>query len=42
MERAMIESALRTARHNKSRAAKQLGLTRSQLYVRLKKYGLDA
>jgi transcriptional regulator with PAS, ATPase and Fis domain len=42
MERAMIENALKTARHNKSKAAKQLGLTRTQLYVRLKKYGLDA
>jgi PAS domain S-box-containing protein len=41
MERAMIEKALQAARHNKSKAAKQLGLTRSQLYVRLKKYGLD-
>jgi transcriptional regulator with PAS, ATPase and Fis domain len=41
MQRTMIENALREARHNKSRAAKQLGLTRTQLYVRLKKYGLE-
>jgi len=43
MERAMIEQALQRARFNKSRAAKAIGLTRHQLYVRLRKYGfLDA
>ena len=41
MERAAIESALREARQNKSKAAKRLGLSRTQLYVRLRKYGLD-
>ena len=41
MERAMIEEALKAARFNKSKAAKQLGLTRTQLYVRLKRYGLE-
>ena len=41
MERAAIEHALREVRHNKSKAAKLLGLTRTQLYVRLRKYGLD-
>jgi transcriptional regulator with PAS, ATPase and Fis domain len=41
MERAMIEQALQTARFNKSKAAKALGLTRQQLYVRMHKYGLD-
>jgi transcriptional regulator with GAF, ATPase, and Fis domain len=41
MERALIERALLDARFNKSLAAKALGLTRSQLYVRLRKYGLD-
>ena len=40
VERAMIEQALRSARFNKSKAAKQLGLTRTQLYVRLKRHGL--
>jgi transcriptional regulator with GAF, ATPase, and Fis domain len=40
MERAMIEQALSTARFNKSRAAKALGLTRQQLYVRMRKYGI--
>ena len=41
VERAMIEQALKEARFNKSKAAKQLGLTRTQLYVRLKRYGLE-
>jgi DNA-binding NtrC family response regulator len=41
MERAAIERALRDTRHNKSKAARLLGLTRTQLYVRLRKYGLD-
>ena len=41
MERTMIEQALKDARFNKSKAAKQLGLTRTQLYVRLKRYGLE-
>jgi DNA-binding NtrC family response regulator len=39
MERAMIEQALHSARFNKSRAAKAIGLTRRQLYVRMRKYG---
>jgi len=41
MERAMIEKALQKARFNKSIAAKALGLTRAQLYTRLKRHGLD-
>ena len=41
VERAMIEQALATARFNKSKAAKALGLTRHQLYIRMKKYGFD-
>jgi transcriptional regulator with GAF, ATPase, and Fis domain len=41
-ERRMVEDALRRARGNKSRAAALLGLTRSQLYTRLQRYGLDA
>jgi transcriptional regulator with GAF, ATPase, and Fis domain len=41
VERAMIEQALKDARYNKSKAAKQLGLTRTQLYVRLRRYGLE-
>jgi len=39
-ERAMIEKALQQARFNKSVAAKALGLTRAQLYTRLKRHGL--
>jgi transcriptional regulator with PAS, ATPase and Fis domain len=41
MERMMIEEALKAARFNKSKAAKQLGLTRTQLYVRLRRHGLE-
>jgi transcriptional regulator with PAS, ATPase and Fis domain len=41
MERAMIEQALQRARFNKSKAAKELGLTRHQLYVRMRKYGFE-
>jgi transcriptional regulator with PAS, ATPase and Fis domain len=41
MERTMIEEALQSARFNKSKAAKALRLTRQQLYVRMRKYGLD-
>ena len=41
VEKDMIERALQQARFNKSEAAKQLGLTRAQLYVRLKRHGLE-
>lgn len=41
VERAMIERALQDARFNKSQAAKRLGLTRAQLYVRLHRHGLE-
>jgi transcriptional regulator with GAF, ATPase, and Fis domain len=41
VERAMVEQALRNARFNKSKAAQELGLTRAQLYVRMKRYGLE-
>ena len=40
-ERAMIEKALQHARFNKSVAAKAMGLTRAQLYTRLKRHGLE-
>ena len=40
-ERQMITEALAKARGNKSRAARLLGLTRSQLYTRMKRFGLD-
>jgi transcriptional regulator with GAF, ATPase, and Fis domain len=41
VERALIAKALTDAHFNKSEAAKALGLTRAQLYVRLRKHGLD-
>jgi two-component system response regulator FlrC len=41
VERQTIEQVMRATRGNKSRAAKRLGLTRTQLYSRLRKYGLD-
>lgn len=41
VERAMIEKVLNDVRYNKSQAAKVLGLTRAQLYVRLRKHGLE-
>jgi DNA-binding NtrC family response regulator len=40
-ERHMVVEALRKTDGNKSRAARILGLTRSQLYTRLKRFGLD-
>ena len=36
----MVENALVGARYNKSEAARALGLTRAQFYVRLKRHGL--
>jgi transcriptional regulator with GAF, ATPase, and Fis domain len=41
MERGMIEQALQTARFNKSKAARALGLTRHRLDIRMKKYGFE-
>jgi transcriptional regulator with GAF, ATPase, and Fis domain len=41
LERSAIEKALQDARFNKSRAARALGLTRGQLYGKLKRLGLD-
>jgi two-component system response regulator AtoC len=40
IERGMVEKALEDARYNKSDAARALGLTRKQLYVRLRRFGL--
>jgi transcriptional regulator with GAF, ATPase, and Fis domain len=40
VERRRIEQVLRETDGNKSRAASRLGLTRTQLYVRLRKYDL--
>ena len=41
VERALIAQAMKDARFNKSEAARALGLTRAQLYVRLRQHGLD-
>ena len=40
LERSLVVKALTQTRHNKTRAAKLLGLTRAQLYSRIEKYGL--
>ncbi|HEY7462699.1 MAG TPA: sigma 54-interacting transcriptional regulator, partial [Gemmatimonadota bacterium] len=40
IEQVMVEKSLREARYNKSAAAKALGLTRKQLYIRLRRFGL--
>ena len=40
LERGLVEKALARARGNRSQAARFLGLTRSQLYTRLRRYGL--
>jgi transcriptional regulator with PAS, ATPase and Fis domain len=41
IERDTITQVLRECRWNRTRAAKRLGLTRTQLYLRLQKYGLE-
>jgi two-component system NtrC family response regulator len=41
VERDTIEHVMRECRWNKSKAAKRLGLSRTQLYVRLRKYDLE-
>ena len=42
IERSLLEQALERSRHNKSHAARLLGLSRAKLRYRLKKHGLDA
>jgi transcriptional regulator with GAF, ATPase, and Fis domain len=41
VERETIARVMRETRWNKSKAARRLGLSRTQLYVRLRKYGLE-
>jgi two-component system response regulator HydG len=40
VDRTYVERALEQTRGNKSKAARLLGLSRSQLYSRLEKYGI--
>jgi transcriptional regulator of acetoin/glycerol metabolism len=40
LERRAIERVMREAEGNKAKAARLLGISRTQLYVRLRKYGL--
>jgi hypothetical protein len=40
MERTRIEQALQRVGFNKTKAARELGLTRHQLYVRIRRYGI--
>ncbi|MFQ5745026.1 MAG: sigma-54-dependent transcriptional regulator [Acidobacteriota bacterium] len=42
LERRLLQQALERSRHNKSKAARLLGLSRATLRYRLKKFGLDA
>jgi len=42
VERETIDRVMRDSGGNKSKAARKLGLSRTQLYVRLRKYDLDA
>jgi DNA-binding NtrC family response regulator len=42
VERGIIVRVLEECRGNKARAARRLGLTRTQLYSRIQKYGLES
>ena len=42
VERMLLVQALEQSRHNKSEAARLLGMTRATFRYRLRKYGLDA
>ena len=41
IERRAIEQVMREVNGNKVRASRQLGISRTQLYLRLRKHGLD-
>jgi len=42
LEKQLILNALEQTKHNKSKTSKLLGLSRTQLRTRMKKYGLGA
>jgi len=42
IERQTIERMLQQTDWNKSKTARRLGLTRTQLYVRLRRYGIES
>ena len=41
VERATVAKVLRECRGNKTKAARRLGLSRTQIYMRIRKYGLE-
>jgi DNA-binding NtrC family response regulator len=41
LEREMIQQGLTRTRNNKSRLARELGISRSNLILKIAKYGLD-
>ena len=41
VERTTITKVVQECRNNKTRAARRLGLTRTQLHLRIRKYGLE-
>ena len=41
IERDTVAKVLRECRGNKTKAARRLGLSRTQLYMRIRKYGLE-
>ena len=41
IERRTIERVMREVKGNKAQASRELGITRTQLYMRLRKHGLE-
>ncbi|MBV8201746.1 MAG: helix-turn-helix domain-containing protein [Acidobacteria bacterium] len=41
VERDLVAKALQETRNNRSRAARLLGISRSQLYYKIQKHGLE-
>jgi transcriptional regulator of acetoin/glycerol metabolism len=42
LEKKAVERAMRDTDGNKARAARQLGISRMQLYTRLRKFGIES